>query len=77
MLREECDDVLELCATSAYTSAYTVYGTKPWLMTYGHLAVIDRVEMLKRIDSGRLTPHHQRQITSFHTIGLLTMADGS
>jgi hypothetical protein len=79
MLREERDDMLELCTTLAHTSAdpYTVYGHRARVTTYGHLTVINRVDMLKCIDSRRLSPHHQRQITNYHAVRLLTMADGS
>lgn len=73
MLREEGDDMLELFATSAHTSADAATAR---LTTYSHLAVIDRVEMLERIEGPGLSPH-QRQITSCHAIRLLTTADGS
>jgi hypothetical protein len=66
VLREERDDMLELCATSSFDPTYA---HQACLTTYRHLAVIDRVEVLKRIDSRRLSPCHQRQITSCHAIG--------
>jgi len=49
--------------------------------TYSHLAVIDRVDVLKRIDSCRLSPHYQRENTratqwgTHHEGGLVVGAD--
>jgi hypothetical protein len=34
-----------------------------WSTTYSHLAVINRVELLKSVNSSRLSPRHQRHIT--------------
>jgi len=40
-----------------------------WLTTYSHLAIINRVEMLERINSSHLSPRHQRHITRCHATG--------
>jgi hypothetical protein len=63
MLREERDDVLELCPHVS-RSIYSIRAPRPGLTTYGHLPVINRVDMLKGINSRRLSSHHQRLITS-------------
>jgi hypothetical protein len=58
MFGEERDDMLELWGVGPRQVIHHL-GQIP--KTYSHLAVINRVDVLKRIDSRGLSPHHQRE----------------
>ena len=57
MFGEERDDLLELWEVS---HRQVTYHLRPIPNTYGHLAVINRIDVLKGIDSCGLSPHYQR-----------------
>jgi hypothetical protein len=79
MLREEGDNVFQLCHIGRQVSKSSINNIQhqAWLTTYSHLAVINRVEMPKRINSSRLSPTSSEAYHPLPRNRALTMADGS
>lgn len=76
VLREEVDDVLELLR-ERIAQIQTLSRDRNPGPTYAHLPVIERIDMLKRINCGHLDRNVHGSVRKIDHAGALTRASGS